>query len=121
MRRLLLIGITALLLISCDHRGEDVTKFNGDYRYYKGIAEFFDCKARVKYYVGDFGIYKDLQQEYSEQGVSTDDDVYMQVSGYLKEEEVLVEGVNPTIIFVPVKLLKIDKNRGCERAIQHGK
>ena len=121
MKRTLLIAVTALLLVSCEHRGEDITKFTGDYRYYNGIAEFFDCKQRVKYYVGNVGIYKSLHQAYLDQGVPTDDDVYMQVSGYLKEEEVLVEGVNPTIIFVPVELLKIDKNRGCERAIQQGK
>lgn len=120
MRKILLICITALLLTSCEHRGEDITKFKGEYRYYKGIAEFYDCKESVKYYVGDFGIYTELQKKYLAEGVAEDDDVYMQVTGYLKEEAILVEGVDPTIVFVPVELLSIDKNRGCQRALRQG-
>lgn len=120
MRKILLICITALLLTSCEHRGENITKFKGEYRYYKGIAEFFVCKERVKYYVGDFGIYTELQEAYLKQGVAEDDDVYMQVTGYYKEEAVEIEGIDPTIVFVPVELLKIDKNKGCERIIQEG-
>lgn len=49
------------------------------------------------------------------------DDTYMKVKGYLKEEEQHMEGINPSIVFVPVELLAVDKSRGCERAIQQGK
>jgi len=122
-KKLLLITLALLTqLSSCgEHSGEDITKFSGEYRYYSGIAEFFTCKDRVKHYVGDAGIATELQEVYLKQGVGEDDDIYMQVTGYFKEEEVKVEGIAPTIVFIPVELLKVDKNAGCERVIQQGK
>ena len=120
MKRFLLIAIATLLLSSCEHRGQDIAKFKGEYRYYKGIAEFFVCKERTKYFVADAGIHMDLRAVYLEQGLKEDDDVYMQMTGYYKEEEVQIEGIDPMVLFVPVKLLKVYKNKGCERIIQQG-
>lgn len=121
MKKLLLTSIAAFLLTSCgEHSGQDITKFTGEYRYYHGIAEFFVCKERAKYYISEVGAGKDLQEAYLEQGVAEDDDVYMQVTGYFMEEEQLMPEIDPATLFVPVKLLKVDKNRGCERAIRQG-
>jgi len=78
------------------------------------------CFYRVKYYVGDAGISTELQAAYLKLDVEANDDIYMQVTGYLKEGEVKVEGIDPPIVFIPVKLLKLDKNKGCERVIQRG-
>jgi hypothetical protein len=120
-KALVLLLALSTQLSSCEHSGEDVTKFTGEYRFYAGIAEFFICKERVKYYVGDAGISSDLEKAYLKQGVGEDDDVYMHVTGYLKEEATKVEGIDPPIVFIPVKLLKIDKERGCENIIQEGR
>lgn len=110
----------AVTLSSCGEHGDyDVIRYSGEYRYYKGIAEFFDCKSRVKYYVAKAGIDTDLQETYLKLGMEEKDDVYIQLKGYLKEEE-MMEGINPSTVFVPVELLKVDKTRGCERGLRQG-
>jgi len=119
MKKLLFMVLAASLLSSCEHSGEEVVKFTGEYRYYSGIAEFFDCKSRVKYYVAKAGIDTDLQETYLALGMEEKDDVYIQINGYLKEEA-LMEGIDPATVFVPVKLLKVDKSRGCERGVMQG-
>ena len=119
-RKVLTITMLSLLLASCgEHDDYDISRFTGEYRYYAGVAEFFDCKSRVKYYVAKAGINTDLQETYSELGLEEKDDVYIQLKGYLKEEE-MMEGINPSIVFVPVELLKVDKIRGCERGLRQG-
>ncbi|MEE9327410.1 MAG: hypothetical protein V3U71_08930 [Cocleimonas sp.] len=123
MKKLLLgtlIATSTVVLPSCNEHGDyDVTRFDGEYRFYRGIAEFFDCKSRVKYYVAKAGIDSDLQKAYLNLGMEEKDDVYIQIKGYLKEEE-MMEGINPSTVFVPVKLLKIDKRRGCVRGLRQG-
>ena len=120
MKKLVLVSLTSFLLASCgEHSGQDVSKFSGEYRYYAGIAEFFDCKSRVKYYISKAGIGTDLQNAYLELNVEEKDDVYIQINGYLKEEK-QIEGIDPATVFVPVKMLKIDKTRGCERGVMQG-
>ncbi len=108
-----------LLLTSCEHSGYDVIEFTGDYRYYAGIAEFYDCDDQVKYYVADSGISTELQNLNSKLNLKEKEDIYLKVKGYLKEEK-QIEGVDPIIVFVPVKLLSHDRNRGCNRAIRRG-
>ena len=119
MNKLLFMVLVTSLLSSCEHSGEEVIKYTGEYRYYSGIAEFFDCKSHVKYYVAKAGIDTELQKTYLDLGMEEKDDVYIQIKGYLKEEA-LMEGINPATVFVPVKLLKVDKSRGCERGIMQG-
>lgn len=53
------------------------------------------------------------------QNMNDRDDVFMQIEGYFKEESQM-EGIDPATVFVPVRLLKVDKNRGCQRAICRG-
>ncbi len=120
MKNLIVITIVTFLLTSCgEHSGQDVSKFTGEYRYYAGIAEFFDCESRNKYYIAKVGIGSDLQDAYVKLGVEEKDDVYIQINGYLKEEKQM-EGIDPAVVFVPVKMLKIDKSRGCERGVMQG-
>lgn len=105
--------------MSCEHSGYDTIEFSGDYRYYAGIAEFFDCDSRVKYYVADAGVNTELQDLYTSLNLKEKEDIYLKVKGYLKEEKQM-EGVDPVVVFVPVKLLNHDVNRGCKRAIRQG-
>lgn len=120
IKKVLTLTVFSILLASCnEHSDYDVSRFTGEYRYYKGIAEFFDCKSRVKYYVAKAGIDTDLQKTYLDLGMAEKDDVYIQIKGYLKEEE-MMEGIFPSTVFVPVKLLKVDQSRGCVRGIRQG-
>ena len=45
--------------------------------------------------------------------------MYIKIQGYLREEKQL-EGIDPKILFVPVKLLEHDTNRGCNLGVQQG-
>ena len=121
MKRTLLYGLLALMLSSCgEHSDYDVTKFTGEFRFYKGIGEFFECTSRIKYYIADAGIYSDLQKAYEELGLEEKDDAYIHIKGYLRDEENPMEGIAPSTVFVPVDIIKLDKSRGCERIIQQG-
>jgi len=119
LKRLPSFLLAALLIASCEHSDYEVTKFTGDYRYYAGIAEFFDCDSRIKYYLADAGISEELQQLHASLDINEKDDVYLELKGYLKEEQ-LMDGINPTDVFVPVELLKHDTSRGCERGFRQG-
>ena len=116
----LVICTLTLLLAACEHSGYDVHEYSGDYRYYSGIAEFFDCDSAVKYYVADAGIYSELQELYTELELKQNDDVYLQVKGYTKEEKQM-DGIDPALVFVPVKLLSYGIDRGCSRAHRQGR
>lgn len=120
MTRKFVICLITLLLASCEHSGYDVTKFNGDYRYYAGIAEFFDCDSRIKYYVADAGIHAELQELYTSLNVKEKEDIYIEVEGYTREEKKM-EDIDPALVFVPVKLLSHDVDRGCKLDIRQGR
>lgn len=120
MKKILLCGLLPLILSSCgEHSGKTIIEYTGDYHFSNGIAEFFDCKGRVKYYLSESGIAEELEKEYLKLGVRKRDDVYMKVTGYVQEEE-MIEGINPSTVFVAVELLKIDKDRGCENGYRQG-
>ncbi|HIO93329.1 MAG TPA: hypothetical protein EYG68_10880 [Leucothrix mucor] len=122
MKKTLLYSLLALMLSSCgEHSDYDITKFTGEFRFYKGIGELFECKSRVKYYIADAGISTDLQEAYEELGLAEKDDAYIHIKGYLRDDDDPMEGITPEIVFVPVEIIKLDKNRGCERVIQQGR
>ena len=103
-----------MLLPACtEHWGEDVEKFTGDYRYHNGIGEFFNCKTAKTHYVFKSRADKKLTKQYLALNLSGNDDVYIKIRGYFKEVE-QIEGVDPAMEFVPVKLLEMDASRGCE-------
>lgn len=116
-----LLILFSLSLSSCDtqHRGQTIIPFTGDYRYHKGIAEFYDCKSRVKYFVAKSGTYQELQTKYSSLSITDGDDVYMEVEGYTKTEE-LLDGIGSLDVFVVTKLIVVDQNRGCDKARRVG-
>jgi len=123
MRRIksILLLILPLFFASCDsqHSGHTSREFSGDYRVYAGIAEFFDCETRLKYFVADSGVHGELAEKYAALGVPEKDDVYIKVEGYLKKEAQM-EGIDPITVFVPTKFIIFDKTRGCEMSRQVG-
>lgn len=112
--------IAGLSLTSCEHQGHTISEFNGDYRYYAGIAEFFNCQDGNKYYVADAGINNELQSRYLSLGLKQKEDVYIQVTGYLKKDKPKLEGIDPSLVFVPVRLISLDSSRGCNTVIRQG-
>ena len=105
---------------ACEHSGYDVNKHYGDYRYHNGISEFFDCDRGKKYYVADAGVSKELEQLYNELNLAQNDDIYIEVEGYYKEEEQEIEGIDPAIVFVVATILKHDASRGCNIGAREG-
>ncbi len=119
MKRVIAISLLAILISACgEHRGQNISEFRGEYRFYKGIAEFFDCKSAKKYYLSKSGIHTELQSFYQKLNIK-DHDVYINIKGYLKEEKQM-EGIDPITVFVPVKLLQHDTDRGCALGVQQG-
>ena len=111
--RLILAFVTTIFLTSCgEHSGQTISEFSGDYRFYSGIGEFFDCNQKKKFYVAKAGISTKLQDSYLKLQVKPKEDVFIKIQGYLKEE-IQMEGIDPKLVFVPVKLISINKDRGC--------
>ncbi len=104
---------------SCEHRGETILDYTGDYRYYSGIGEFFDCKDQIKYFLADAGVSSELETQYLALDVKEKEDVYVTLKGYVKEET-QIEGVDPITVFVPTEILNLDQTRGCERSKREG-
>ena len=106
------IGLTA-----CSQH--ESTVFTGDYRYYAGISEFFDCKTGVKYYLGKNGINKELEEKYLALKIKEKDDAYLKVEGYLIEESA-EDTLIPATVFIPTDFISFDTSRGCERGRREG-
>jgi hypothetical protein len=106
----------ALPLLSCDteHKGYTISEFTGEYRFYKNIAEFFDCKEGIKYFVERIGAYSELQEAYLGLELTNNDDVYIKVDGYLKKQ-MLIQDIDSVDVFVATKLHTIDSLRGCQK------
>jgi len=120
MKQRVILYLVCFLLVSCgEHSGKTIINFTGDYRYVNGIAEFFDCKSHVRYYLSKKGIPKTLEKEFQKLEVVDEHDAYVQVKGYLQEEQEM-EGIDPALVFVPVELIGFDKSRGCDRGIRKG-
>jgi uncharacterized lipoprotein NlpE involved in copper resistance len=100
-----------LNLSSCSEY--ESTAFTGDYRYYSGIGEFFDCKTGVKYYLGKQGVSEDLKEKYLALKLNEKDDAYLKVEGYLMEESA-EDTLIPSTIFVATDFISFDTSRGCE-------
>ena len=124
MKKVLFYGVLPLLfslfLSSCgEHSGKTILEYTGDYRYSNGIAEFFDCKGKERYFLSKKGAAVDLQEKYQQLGIKGKDDVFMRVKGYVQEEQ-MMEGVDPLEFFVAVELLEVNQDRGCERGFRRG-
>ena len=120
MKKLLAIISLVMLLSACgEHRGQNISEYTGDYRFYAGIAEFYDCNSKIKYYVADSGIHDELKSFYTKLNLKEKEDVYIKVDGYLREEKQM-EGIDPITVFVAVKLYEYDIERGCKKGYRIG-
>ena len=121
MKILFISFLSIVFLVSCgiEHRGHAISKFTGDYRYHNGIAEFFDCSDRLKYYVAKSGVHEKIKDEYLALKLKDFDDAFVKVEGYVKNEE-LMDGIATVDVFVVTKFLSIDPTRGCSRANRVG-
>lgn len=108
-----------MVLSACEHRGEEITSFTGDYRVRDGIAEFYDCDTKERYFVHDSSAHDAIIQAYQSLGLDGKEDVYIKAKGYLKEFE-RIEGLNPVTEFVPAKLLAMQPDRGCKPPMRRG-
>lgn len=117
----ILLAALSLLLIACsnEHSGKEIKRYSGDYVIYAGIAEIFDCEEQVKYNVSKRGAYAELAEQYAALGLRGKEDAYMQVEGYLEEEEQM-EGIDPKTMFVATRFISADPSRGCERGHRVG-
>jgi len=118
----LIFVLNALLLSSCitiSVKESNHHRYNGNFRYYAGIAEFFDCKTQKKHYLGDDGLSSDLIEAYQKLNLRAKDDVYVRVEGFYKEEEQM-DGVDPIDIFIPTKIIQLDTTRSCKRPYRRG-
>ena len=116
MKKYVISLFLGLFLSSCstEHEGYIPIKFTGEYRFYKNIAEFFDCKEGVKYFVEKIGVHQELQATYLALKLSGGDDVYVNVDGYVKSET-LMQDIDTVDVFVVTKLHAIDSLRGCQK------
>ncbi len=121
MQKILIYCLLAFFLVACDneHKGYIITPFTGDYRYHNGIAEFFDCHERKRYYVAPLGIDKEVAEAYLALKLEDNDDAYISVEGYMRPEE-LMDGIATVDVFVITKLLTIDATRGCQKSERVG-
>ena len=118
------IAITASLLLSLlaacsEHSGHTITDFTGDYRFKSGVGEIFNCADRKRYFVAKSGAYKELRDKFKALSLKKDDDAYIRVKGYLKQQT-MMDGIDPETVFVAVEFISFDKNRGCERQSKQG-
>ena len=118
-RPVTLVFLTVFIASCGEHRGENIQSYTGDYRYARGIGEFFDCKSGEKYYVINTSENDNLIKEYLALELTNNDDVYIRVKGYLKEVP-QIEGVDPALEFAPVELLELNPDRGCSVGERQG-
>ncbi|MCK5696927.1 MAG: hypothetical protein KAI02_02120 [Gammaproteobacteria bacterium] len=117
--KLYLLFFTTVLLISCSSSQPPSQRYNGNFRYFSGIAEFFDCKTQEKHYVTEEGIYDELIASYKDLNLKPKDDVYIRAEGFYQEEEQM-EGVDPLEVFVVTKIIEFDTTRSCKRPYRQG-
>ena len=116
------ITLLSILLSACEKVSESKTTtiYSGDYRSDSGIGEFFNCKDRVRYFVVKNKTAKELEARYLALGLKAKDDVYVRVEGNIKEEKPEIDGINPTTVFLPTKIISLDQNRGCDISARQG-
>lgn len=116
IRSMALLALLPLFFTACglQYLGEDIKEYQGDYRDFRGIGEFFDCDEGINYYVAKSGIHTELAEKYAALGLSEKEDVYTRVEGYLTKE-LQMDGIDPITVFVPTKFISFDSTRGCQK------
>lgn len=114
--------VFAIPLSACDREPAGITSatYSGDYRSDSGIGEFFNCKDHVKYFVKKNKTAKELEERYLLLGLKAKEDVFVTIEGFFQEEKPEIDGINPATLFVPTRIISLDKNRGCDIGARQG-
>ncbi|MBL7004158.1 MAG: hypothetical protein ISR69_09055 [Gammaproteobacteria bacterium] len=117
--KIALIIISSLLVGCATQYKMPPQRFIGDFSYYKGIAEYFDCSTKKRYFMDKGEAYSELVERYEALNLRAKEDIYIRSEGYLKEEE-LIDGLDPVEVFVVTKIVRLDPNRGCNLVGKEG-
>jgi len=114
--RIAVVPLLVTLLAACSQGQppENIQRFSGDFRYYRGIAEFFDCKELHKYYLHENDMYDELLEKFAALGLDKKEDAYLRVKGYWLEEEQM-DGVDPLELLAVTEIIEFDASRSCQR------
>lgn len=118
MIKLIPVLLSIFLLSSCFSE-YDSRSFNGDYRFYKGISEFYDCESGILYFVANEGKAKQLSEAFLALKLKAKEDAFIKVEGYLKKESE-EESLVPSTVFVVTKFISFDADRGCKQGRRQG-
>ena len=114
MKKVFLLSIILLTACSQEPPPENIQRYSGDFRYYRGIAEFFDCKERRRYYLHENALYGELLEKFAALGLDEKEDAYVRVKGYWLEEEQM-DGVDPFELQAVTEIVEFDASRSCQR------
>ena len=113
--------LAGLFLVACStlQNSERSYRYTGDFSYHNGIASFYDCKQKEKFYLVKGGVFNELIEKYQALKLRAKEDVYLRVEGYYQEEKQRY-GIDPIEVFVATRILKIDESRGCKQSGREG-
>ena len=123
MKKIYLLLIAFVLLISCGGQKTDDTKnaaptdakqtsktFEGDFIYFADSAVFTDYAASSNFQVATEGEYLNLEREFTSFNFTDPTKVYLKVEGYLEDRPGMEEGTTATYLIV-TKIIGFDTNR----------
>ena len=123
MKKIILVSaiLFTFLITACTTTTvkEQISRFKGNFRYFAGIAEFYDCKTKQKYYLSEDGVYDELIKGYQDLNLKPKDDVYIRAEGFYREQEQEF-GIDPIDVFVITKIIKFDTSRSCKKPYRVG-
>ena len=119
MKKVPLLLVALLTACSQGEAPEHIRSYSGDFRYYRGIAEFFDCKERRRYYLHENDTYGELLEKFAALGLDEKEDAYLRVKGYWLEEEQM-DGVDPLELLAVTEVVEFDASRSCQRRRREG-
>ena len=113
--------LLAILLTGCtmQHRTTENHRYTGDFRYYAGIAEFFDCKQKKRFYLSSQGLHDEVISSFQALKLTEKEDAFLKVEGYYTEEEQM-DGVDPLELLVVTRIDQLDPSRSCDRRRREG-
>lgn len=117
-----IVSLSLVVVLSACSQGpppENIQRISGDFRYYRGIAEFFDCKQRHRFYLVENDMYGELLEKFAALKLDPKEDAYVRVKGYWVEEEQM-EGVDPLELLAVTEIVEFDASRSCKRTYREG-
>ena len=116
------VSLLLVMLLSACSQGqppENIQRFSGDFRFYRGIAEFFDCKDLSLHYLHENEMYAELLEKFSALKLDPKEDAYLRAKGYWVEEEQM-DGVDPLELLAVTEIVEFDASRSCKRTYKAG-